>query len=380
MDTVAILSQHLGQRATATTSPTMTETEKTLAVTAAYLLSEEGRKASLLAGGDGRAVQQLTLHVPTNRLHLVTVDLDGVARLKLRPRYQVDGEQRIVRIDAAPTYDAPPDIEELFREAARNHQLERAYLSERRTATLKRREAERERRTQVAQAFQNDPAQRALVHPAPSPKRCYVATEQGRLLFDAATDEGVAKQVPAEAHRRFRADLRVRKERNYQDRATQLALHEEKKRYIGEWIDSNGTPDQRERQTAGVLPIEEAVEAITGGAFEAAADYPLYTRDGAERLQAHLRRSAQYADVIVTPDDLVVTGSDAAKASAAQWAILQQLQTTFPDATVMLRVHRLALRRDPQAPSLAVFGVLVTRRVGPFTLRREYAAPDAEWA
>ena len=253
MDTVAVVSQHLAQPGTATTSATMLDTEKMLAVTAAYLLSEEGRKASLLAGGDGRAVQQLTLHVPANRLHLVSVDPDGTARLKLRPRYQIDGEQRVVRIDAAPTYDAPPDIEELFREAARNHQLERAYLIERRTATLKRRETERERRAQIAQGFLNDPGQRAIVHPAPSPKRCYLVTEQGRLLFDAATDEGVAKQVPQEAHRRFRADLRVRKERNHHDRAAQLALHDEKKRYVAEWIGANGTSDQRVRHSAGVL-------------------------------------------------------------------------------------------------------------------------------
>ena len=65
-----------------------------------YLLSEEGRKASLLDGGDGKAVQQLSLQVPANRLHLVSVDANGVARLKLRPRYQLDGDHGIARIDA----------------------------------------------------------------------------------------------------------------------------------------------------------------------------------------------------------------------------------------------------------------------------------------
>ena len=50
------------------------EVARTLSVTATYLLSEDGRKASLLAGGDGHAVQQLALQVPANRLHLVCVD------------------------------------------------------------------------------------------------------------------------------------------------------------------------------------------------------------------------------------------------------------------------------------------------------------------
>ena len=35
------------------------EVARTLSVTATYLLSEDGRKASLLAGGDGHAVQQI---------------------------------------------------------------------------------------------------------------------------------------------------------------------------------------------------------------------------------------------------------------------------------------------------------------------------------
>src|SRR5581483_7328981 len=167
MDTVASFAQRREELASSVATAT---------VTATYFLSEEGRKASLLAGGDGRAVQELMVNVPTNRLHLVSVDANGVARLKLRPRFEMDGEQRVVRVDAPPTYDSPPDIDELFREAARNHQLERTYEAERRSAKTKRREADAERRADLAKVFLNDPAQRALVHPAPTPKRCWLGT------------------------------------------------------------------------------------------------------------------------------------------------------------------------------------------------------------
>src|SRR5688572_18504363 len=109
MDTVTAFAQRRQEMETPVATATI-EANRTLAVTATYLLSEEGRKASLLAGGDGRALQQLTVNVPTNRLHLVSVDADGVARLKLRPRYETDGEQRLVRVDAPPTYDSQPDI------------------------------------------------------------------------------------------------------------------------------------------------------------------------------------------------------------------------------------------------------------------------------
>lgn len=377
MDTVAtFLSRRTEAPSDTTTAPT-SDSSRALAATATYLLSEEGRKASLLAGGDGRAVQQLSVQVPTTRLHLVGVDAEGVARLKLCPRYQLDGEQRVVRVDAPPAYDVPPDMDELFREAARNHQLERTYQTERRAAKGSRQEAHGERRAQVAQAFLTDPAQRAIVHPPPTPTRCYLATAQGRILFEGNTDEASARDVPAEAHRRFRADLRAWGDRNRQERAAQLLVHQEKKVEIAVWIAGHGTPEQQTRHAAGMLPMEEAIEGMTNEAFAAVGDRRLYVRDGASRLQAHLRQFAQYADASVTELDLIVTGAEAVKATAAQWALVQALRAVVPDATVNLRVHTLAWKTDRQAPILTLFGAVVTLRVGPFTLRREYQAPDS---
>ena len=110
METVTRFAE---RQAVAPLMPPNTEAARTLSVTASYVLTEAGRKASLLAGGDGRALQQITLHVPANRLHLVSVDKQGVARLKLRPRYEMDSERGVVRSDAAPAYDEPPTIDEL---------------------------------------------------------------------------------------------------------------------------------------------------------------------------------------------------------------------------------------------------------------------------
>src|SRR4029077_18127899 len=135
MDTVAVFAQRQEASVASVGTPTL-DPNRTLAVSATYLLSEDGRKASLLAGADGRAVQELKVEVPANRLHLVSVDADGVARLKLRPRYQLDGEERIVRIDSAPTYDIPPDVEDLFREATRNYQFERVFRTQRSAAKV----------------------------------------------------------------------------------------------------------------------------------------------------------------------------------------------------------------------------------------------------
>ena len=118
--------------------------------------------------------------------------------------------------------------------------------------------------------------------------------------------------------------------------------------------------------------MEEAIEAITDHAFAAIADHPAYARDGAERLQAHLRQFPDYADVVISPADLVVVSSNAVKATAEQWTVVQQTQKALPDATVTLRTHRLLWKRQQLAPALTLFGVLVTQKVGAFTLRREY--------
>ena len=72
METVTRFAERQAGSVSAVSTPGP-EVARTLSVTASYLLSENGRKASLLAGGDGHAVQQIALQVPANRLHLVEV-------------------------------------------------------------------------------------------------------------------------------------------------------------------------------------------------------------------------------------------------------------------------------------------------------------------
>ena len=377
MDTAARFGPRRIDQAVESVTASQSEPTRLLTVTAIYLLSEEGRKALLLAGGNGRALQEVTVHVPANRLHLVAVDAQGRARLKLRPRFELNADQRVVRIDSLPTYDVPPTVEDLFREAGRNHQLEHAFHAERSAVRRTEEEADRERRAETADAFLNDPTQRPMRRPAPTPERCHLSTKYGRLMFDVRKDEGSARLVPPEAYRRFRADLRARDERRQRETAAQIASHEHKKRVIAEWIEQYGSPQQQARQATGVLPMEEALDAMADQAFAAGNAFEPYICDGAARVQQRLRLLPQYAEVVVHPTDLNIFGTDAVKATDAQWARVQQLKGVFPDATVVLREHRVAWKGDEQAPTLTAYGVIVTRTVGPFTLRREYAAPDA---
>lgn len=358
-------------------APGAADPARLLAVTATYLLSEAGRKASLLAGGDGRAEQRQLLQVPISRLHLVTVDPDGQARLTLRPRFELGPDQRIRRVTTPPTFDAPPTPDDLLRDAARQHELARVWQTQQTGEQTTRRHTTRERRLQAAQAFLADPTQRAVVHPPPTPGTCILTTPAGTMRFDADRGEGVERQVPLEAHRRFRADLRVRREQGLKARAAQLAVHEEKKRLVAEWVAAHGTPEQQARHAAGVLPMSEAIGGMTDQAFAALGDWPRYQRDGAARLQAHLRQFPQYSEAVVSALDLEVTSKTAVTATAEQWAAVQRIQALVPDATVTLREHRLRWKRDSAAPTLTVVGVLVVARSGSLTLRREFAVGDS---
>ena len=371
--TIVLMPSQAGQPAASRVDPA---SDRLVRVLATYQLTENGRKASLLAGGDGRALQQVTLDVPGSRLHLVSVDAEGVARLKLRPHYALDAEQRIIRTDGPPTYDVLPAVDDLLRDAARNHQLERAWIAERTVEREKRRETSRELREQVAQDFLNDQTRRALAHPPPNPQRCEVMTPRGRLRFDVTKDDGVAKRVPPEAHRRFRADLRARAEQRRDNHAAQVAIYEEKKRVIAEWVATKGTPAQQARHVAGALPTAEVIEALTEEAFAPLAAFPIYARDGAGRLQAHLRQFARFAEVTIAPAELAISVEDSKVSTEAQWALIQQIRQVVPLAAVALRAHQLGWKRAPHSPMLTVFGVRVKLSVGPFVVMREYAAPD----
>ena len=66
--------------------------------------------------------------MPVTRMHLVHVDTaDRV--LKLRPRFEMRPDH-VSSPGRAPVYDAPPSIETLLQDAARDHELEAAYRAQ----------------------------------------------------------------------------------------------------------------------------------------------------------------------------------------------------------------------------------------------------------
>jgi hypothetical protein len=378
MDAIAqAATRRLDSSLHAVGTPTPVEGTRTLSVTADYRLSEAGRKASLLSGGNGRAVQRVKVAVPLTRLHLVHVDSNGMARLKLRPQFKLNSDHRIVKIKLAPVYDQPPTLDELFQDAARNHELERTYHAQRTTTQTARRETVDEWRNQVALEFLGDPNRRAVVYPAPTKRRCQIVTERGAAHFDAKRDLGVPRQVPLEAFRRFDADIRIRHGRGAEQRSRDLALHAQRQQMMREWIAAHGSHDQRERLAAGVLPFREFVRALTEATFRPLAHLAPYRTDGAARMQEHLRQLPGHADTIVTPSDLTVITRLLPTASATQWAVVHDIRTVIPGAQVQLRERSLAWTRDSHTPKLSFVTALVTTKVGLLQLRREFHVPDS---
>jgi hypothetical protein len=310
-------------------------------------------------------------------MHLVHVDHGGTAFLKLRPRFDMRPDQRVVRIDAAPVYDAPPSVETLLQDAARNHELEAAYHAQGVAYRSARQDATHSWRTQVAESFLRDTSQRALVHPSPTVRRCVIASERGRLLFDAKRDRGLARDVPLEALRRFHADLRTRRDRAAQTIVEFHSAYSEKQRLVREWMRDKGTADQRARLAAGVLPLEEAVDAMTDEAFQAIDHLPRYHHDGVARLQAHLRTFPPFATATVSELSLHVSTRYLTDATAEQWAVVQEVQRVVPAARVYLRERVMFWTDDREAPRLRVVTVLGFLKRGPLTLRREFCVPDS---
>ena len=353
------------------------ESVRTLSVTADYRLSEVGRKASLLNGGNGRAEQRVKVSVPLTRLHLVHVDANGVARLKLRPQFRMSADHRVIKVKLAPVYDHPPTIDELFQDSARNHELERAYHAQRTTAQAARRETLDEWRNQVALEFLGDPNRRAVVYPPPSKRRCQVMTDRGPVHFDAKRDMGVARQIPLEAFRRFDNDVRISHGRGADQRSRNLARHAQRQQMMHEWVAIHGSLDQRERLAAGVLPFEEFIEALTEITFRPLSHLTPYQTDGAARMQEQLRHLPGHADVIVTASEVSVVTHLLPTASAIQWSLVNEIRSVIPGAQVQLRERSLAWTRDADAPKVRLVSTLVTTRVGPVLLRREYQVPDS---
>ena len=174
----------------------------TLTVTADYRLSEAGRKASLLNGGNGRAEQRLKLAVPRH------ATASGARR---RERHRAAEAASAVQAERRAAHRPDQARARLRSPADARRTLPGCGAQSRTRARVSRaaddepgRQARDERRVaeQVALAFLGDPSPRAVVYPAPTPRRCQIMTDRGRRALRRAPrhrrcSAGAARSVPA---------------------------------------------------------------------------------------------------------------------------------------------------------------------------------------
>ena len=331
------------------------EVARTLSVTASYLLSEDGRKASLLAGGDGRARPADRAagsgQPPAPRVRGQTRCRATEAQTAIR-----DGRRRgIVRIDAAPVYDAPPTIDELYRAAAKNHELESAYYAERvaqrieAAATTDARACE-----SVAEAFLGGQGQRAVAHPPPSPKTL--------LRHHRARSRAVRRRRPTRGSRK-RCAARgapalprgpARQGRTQSAGPSRAARPPRGEEALHRRVDRSATEPRnrrRDRQPACCRWTKRSSASLTRCSPPIGDRARLHARRRGAAPDVPPRQSTGSADVVVAQADVAVRSAHAVKATAAQWAAVQEIQSALPDANVVLREHRAVVEASPGVPS-----------------------------
>jgi hypothetical protein len=144
-----------------------------------------------------------------------------------------------------------------------------------------------------------------------------------------------------------------------------------------EWVEVHGTIDQRERLAAGMFPDSEWINAVADSTFSSLAHLPIYDAIGPRFGEGFLRQHPGFERAVVIRSEFCVTTRMLTTATPFQWELMRQVRSSIPNANVLLRERELAWTRNPLAPRHRAVTLLVTTRVGPLKLRREFAVPDS---
>jgi len=366
------MSDHLpSERRDASTRP--------ITATAVYYLSERGRKDALVQGISAEARQSLHLTVPPEDVELLHVTPGGAAFLALTPRYETLPDGRYVRFDDPPVFDHVPTADELLAYARAAYTIRQTIRADYAGKRQARDAEQREKKATIAQAFLSDATARPAPNPIPNKYVCWLVERDGRLMKFRHTDPPPGGLVPAEAERRRRADAAVKRAAGQARMNANATRADEKRAAIETWVAEHGTPDQRARFEAGVLPPSEVLRCLTEATLAPiAATYPVYRPIRPEELQARFDADPSWSTVRLPALEFAVEIQESqVTAKPHHWAAIQEIQRAIPGATVVLRRDRAYWKGDPsgRAPVIIRYALRVTVPVGPFTLKRVVAAP-----
>jgi hypothetical protein len=312
-----------------------------------YFLGEKGRRESLRNGGDGKLRQEVWFNVPDDDLDAFPVDEDGAVALDLTSEYddvfgppfelpagrahwrkpKDDAIDVFLHWDVVPTWNDIVDVARAIKKADEG---------------LNELVAKNERdRAEAIKNFLADQSARATAI-----ERDYVVI--GGYRFK--NTEGVAMQ----ARKRAADDHEEAKKAN---RAT-----------LGEWIQTYGTDNQRQRLAAGLLPWKEAFDEAEESFFMGLADLPLYERFD----------SSAVCRCFDEPCEPKFSSFDAVELTAQEWDQFEKVKAAARDAQFQLREHRAQCESEDE-PTVRR-GVIVKYTYGTITFKRQYALtlPEVE--
>ena len=294
-----------------------------------YQLDESGRKASLLAGGNGKAAQFIDVEMTAELLAVVHVDDNGNATYNLSP---LEVCYPIVRNWYSAPLSMPEAVVEVLRIAA-----EKQAKAEQAT-----REAAEKKAVEEKARAEKDTQWLALVKRYAAGDPEVKKTEQYTYQLNhvdswyASTPE-LRAQIDAEATRREKIQAEVDAAKRAAKEKAQAEIDAKIDAARLAWLRAHGTVDQVERFEERVLPHDELMEAIH------AATLPT-TLGGVEEYQAHSSAEVEHEDNCDEESSVVwevEDGNDCALTSA-QWARLKAVRVgaaEIPGAVVDVRKH-----------------------------------------
>jgi hypothetical protein len=313
-----------------------------------YLLSEQGRRESLLNGGDGHRIQEVTGDVDESDLACFNVDDDGNAGLDLLGSFHVFSQPALefsdrarwqdsshtqheyeIHWDVVPSWD---DLMDIARQLKKDADNTAGFAAEREKA-----------KEQAGDAFVKDQRARAT-----SVAKDHVLIGEHR--FDRYHPVGMA------AHRRWQHDQDELKKTN---RAT-----------LAEWVGQHGTENQRQRLAAGLLPWKEAFDAAEDYLFRPAEGFRLYERFEITDVCLCLSRAEGETC------DVKFQSVDATELTADEWEEFSRIKSHLPGAQFQLREHRAQCASVTEAQVRR--GVIVKFTMGQLAFKREFVLTQIE--
>ncbi len=316
-------------------------------VTIHYLLDEDGRKDSLVKGGNGQEHQVLRGEVELTEERLAYLNVREDGQLVVGGGWALSSALREV---LGVTYSAYQSCyystpEELLAglgaQAAQKKTEEEVEAAERKA----RREHE------AAENMVRQAKMRAKIE-AEGPAAGIDIFENVRYSVPEDLVEAVKAEISTRSERRRLADEAARE--------AKLQAEQSRKEHLWAHIREHGTDEQRERLDVGMLPHDEAVESLRERLFAPVDARPLYRR-------------IEDKDVCDEGQKVTYKTIELDEATADQWTALKAIKAQVPEGSELtIREHRAFCECEGHS-KVVRYGILVKITDGPITLSREYA-------